>query len=193
MPQRIHQRLPYRSSRPTDFGSRYEDNWMNLSPEEAHRSEAERQYERKKEGASERRARQQHQRQKQRNSQERFSQQHKKQQHKKQQYTEAEHEGTVKRSWPQYTRSSSRNSYQSPTESWSSKRSDRARLNSTLESSDGSLDLARPARRGSAHRLPRDSVVRELQKKLMDKDGDGQLSAEELRAHGFDTDLKPGN
>lgn len=32
-----------------------------------------------------------------------------------------------------------------------------------------------------------------LQKKLMDKDGDGQLSAEELRAHGFDTDLKPGN
>lgn len=32
-----------------------------------------------------------------------------------------------------------------------------------------------------------------LQKKLMDKDGDGQLSAEELRANGFDTDLKPGN
>ena len=32
-----------------------------------------------------------------------------------------------------------------------------------------------------------------LQKKLMDKDGDGQLSAEELKANGFDTDLKPGN
>ena len=32
-----------------------------------------------------------------------------------------------------------------------------------------------------------------LQKKLMDKDGDGQLSAEELKANGFDTDMKPGN
>jgi len=32
-----------------------------------------------------------------------------------------------------------------------------------------------------------------LQRRQMDKDGDGQLSAEELRAHGFDTDLRVGN
>ena len=32
-----------------------------------------------------------------------------------------------------------------------------------------------------------------LQKKQMDKDGDGKLSDDELRAHGFDTDLIPGN
>jgi hypothetical protein len=33
MPQRIHQRLPYRAASPRDFGSRYDDNRLNLSPD----------------------------------------------------------------------------------------------------------------------------------------------------------------